>query len=51
MEEFTLELNIRTNGENIDCWLQDNIGGSGISIKESNKKKFLQELKICQPFL
>ena len=44
MEEFTLELNIKTNGETFDCWLSDNIGGSGISIKETNKKAFLKSL-------
>ena len=44
MEEFTLELNIKTNGETFDCWLSDNIGGSGISIKETNKKAFLESL-------
>lgn len=44
MEEFTLELNIKTNGETFDCWLSDNIGGSGISINETNKKAFLESL-------
>ena len=44
MEEFTLELNIKTNGETFDCWLSDDIGGSGISIKETNKKAFLESL-------
>lgn len=43
-EEFTLELNIKTNGETFDCWLSDDIGGSGISIKETNKKAFLESL-------
>ena len=44
VNEFTLEVNIKTNGENIDCWLSDNIGGSGISIKKSNKKDFIEAL-------
>ena len=44
MEEFTLELNIKTNGETFDCWLSDDIGGSGISINETNKKAFLESL-------
>lgn len=44
MEEFTLELNIKTNGNTFDCWLSDDIGGSGISIKETNKKAFLKSL-------
>lgn len=44
MEEFTSELNIKTNGETFDCWMSDDIGGSGISIKETNKKAFLESL-------
>ena len=44
MEEFTLELNIRTNGKTFDCWLSDDIGGSGISFKKSNKKEFIEAL-------
>lgn len=44
MEEFTLELNIKTNGKTFDCWLSDNVGGSGISINEKNKSKFLKTL-------
>jgi hypothetical protein len=44
MNEFTLELNIKTNGEAFDCWLSDDIGGSGISIKKSNKKDFIEAL-------
>jgi hypothetical protein len=44
MEEFTLELNIKTNGKTFDCWLSDDIGGSGISIKKSNKKDFIEAL-------
>jgi hypothetical protein len=44
MEEFTLELNIRTNGKIFDCWLSDDIGGSGISFKKSNKKEFIEAL-------
>lgn len=41
MNKFTLELDIRINGKTFDCFLSDNIGGSGISIKEINKKDFL----------
>jgi len=41
MNEFALELDIKTNGKTFDCFLSDNIGGSGISIKETNKKDFL----------
>jgi hypothetical protein len=44
MNEFTLEVNIKTNGEAFDCWLSDDIGGSGISIKKSNKKDFIEAL-------
>lgn len=44
MNEFTLELNIKTNRETFDCWLSDDIGGSGISIKKSNKKDFIDAL-------
>ena len=44
MNEFTLELNIKTNEEIFDCWLSDDIGGSGISIKKSNKKDFIEAL-------
>lgn len=44
MNEFTLELDIKTNGETFDCFLSDNIGGSGISIKETSKKDFLLAL-------
>lgn len=44
MNEFTLELNIKTNEETFDCWLSDDIGGSGISIKKSNKKDFIEAL-------
>lgn len=44
MNEFNLELNIKTNGKNIDCWLSDDIGGSGISIKENNIKDFITSL-------
>ena len=44
MNEFTLGLNIKTNGETFDCWLSDDIGGSGISIKKSNKKDFIEAL-------
>ena len=39
-----MELNIKTNGETFDCWMSDDIGGSGISIKETNKKAFLESL-------
>lgn len=41
MNEFTLELDIKTNGKTFDCFLSDNIDGSGISIKETSKKDFL----------
>lgn len=41
MDEFVLELDIKTNGETFDCWLSDDIGGSGISIKRTDKKDFL----------
>ena len=44
MNEFTLEVNIKTNGKTFDCWLSDDIGGSGISIKTSNKEQFLKAL-------
>lgn len=44
MEEFTLELNIRTNGKTFDCCLSDDIGGSVISFKKSNKKEFIEAL-------
>lgn len=44
MNEFTLELNIKTNEKTFDCWLSDDIGGSGISIKKSNKKDFIEAL-------
>ena len=44
MNEFTLELNIKTNEKTFDCWLSDDIGGSGISIKKSNKKDFVEAL-------
>ena len=44
LNNFTLELNINTNGETFDCWLSDDIGGSGISIKKSNKKEFIEAL-------
>ena len=44
VNEFTLELNIKTNEKTFDCWLSDDIGGSGISIKKSNKKDFIEAL-------
>ena len=44
MNEFTLTLNIKTNGKKVDCWLSDDIGGSGISIKENTKGKFFKAL-------
>lgn len=44
VNEFTLELSIKTNEETFDCWLSDDIGGSGISIKKSNKKDFIEAL-------
>lgn len=45
MNEFTLEINIKTdNLVTFDCWLSDDIGGSGISIKKSNKKDFIEAL-------
>lgn len=44
VNEFTLELNIKTNGKTFDCWLSDNIGGSGISIKKTNKRQFMKAL-------
>lgn len=44
MNEFTLELNIKTNEKTFDCWLSDDMGGSGISIKKSNKKEFIEAL-------
>jgi hypothetical protein len=45
MNNFTLEINIKTdNLVTFDCWLSDDIGGSGISIKKSNKKEFIEAL-------
>lgn len=44
MNEFVLELDIKTNGKTFDCFLSDNIGGSGISIKKTSKKDFLLAL-------
>ena len=44
MNEITLQLNIKTNGEIFDGWLSDNIGGSGVLIKKSNKNDFLAAL-------
>lgn len=41
MNEFVLELDIKTNGETFDCFFSDNIGSSGVSIKETSKKDFL----------
>lgn len=45
MDEFTLRLDIKTDKlVTFDCFLSDNIGGSGISIKISNKKDFIEAL-------
>ena len=45
MDEFTLTLDIKTDKlVTFDCFLSDNIGGSGISIKISNKKDFIDAL-------
>ena len=45
MDEFTLTLDIKTDKlVTFDCFLSDNIGGSGISIKKSNKKDFIDAL-------
>lgn len=45
IDEFTLTLDIKTDKlETFDCWLSDDIGGSGISIKKSNKKDFIDAL-------
>ena len=45
MDEFTLTLDIKTDKlVTFDCFLSDNIGGSGISIKISNKEKFIEAL-------
>lgn len=45
LNNFTLEINIKTdNLVTFDCWLSDDIGGSGISIKKSNKKEFIEAL-------
>lgn len=45
MDEFTLTLDIKTDKlVTFDCFLSDNIGGSGISIKISNKKDFIEAL-------
>lgn len=45
MDEFTLTLDIKTDElVTFDCFLSDNIGGSGISIKKSNKKDFIDAL-------
>ena len=45
IDEFTLTLDIKTDKlVTFDCFLSDNIGGSGISIKKSNKKDFIDAL-------
>lgn len=45
IDEFTLTLDIKTDKlVTFDCFLSDNIGGSGISIKISNKKDFIDAL-------
>ena len=45
IDEFTLTLDIKTDKlVTFDCLLSDNIGGSGISIKKSNKKDFIDAL-------
>lgn len=43
-KDLFLKLNIKIIDKQIDCWLSDNIGGSGISIKKENKKEFIETL-------
>ena len=41
---MTLELDIKVNGNEIDIWLSDDIGGSGISVVGKTHKEVLDKL-------